>query len=189
MRVLGVDPGLTRCGVGVVDSLPARQATMVAVGVLTSPPDMSIDLRLREIADGLDIWLDKHVPDVLAVERVFAQHNVSTVMGTAQVAGLAMLAAARRNIPVAMHTPSEVKAAVTGSGRAGKEQVQQMVTRILRLTEIPKPADAADALALAICHLWRPAGAVQGGDRHELTPAQRRWAEAEQAARRASGRG
>src|SRR5699024_577174 len=102
----------------------------------------------------------------------------------AQVAGLAMLAAARRSIPVAMHTPSEVKAAVTGSGTAGKAQVQQMVTRILGLSEIPRPADAADALALAICHLWRPAGALQGGERHEMTSAQRAWAAAEQAARR-----
>lgn len=189
MRVLGVDPGLTRCGVGVVDSLPGRRAELVAVGVLRSGAETSIDLRLRQIADGLDEWLDEHVPDVVAVERVFAQHNVSTVMGTAQVAGLAMLAAARRDIPVATHTPSEVKAAVTGSGRADKAQVQHMVTRILRLPHAPEPADAADALALAICHLWRPAGAVQGGDRHQLTPAQRAWAAAEMAARRPSARG
>jgi crossover junction endodeoxyribonuclease RuvC len=114
---------------------------------------------------------------------VFAQHNVGTVMGTAQVAGLAMVGAARRGVPVALHTPSEVKAAVTGSGRAGKEQVQRMVASILELGELPKPADAADALALAVCHLWRPAGALQGGDRHELTPAQRAWAAAERTAR------
>ncbi|GAA1409216.1 MULTISPECIES: crossover junction endodeoxyribonuclease RuvC [Oerskovia] len=183
MRVLGVDPGLTRCGIGVVDSLPGRRARMVAVGVLQSPPDQSVDLRLLTISQRLDVWMDEHVPDVVAVERVFAQHNVSTVMGTAQVAGLAMVAAARRGVPVAMHTPSEVKAAVTGTGRADKIQVQRMVARILELGELPKPADAADALALAICHLWRPAGALQGGDRHQLTPAQRAWAAAEQASR------
>ncbi|MFE4466551.1 crossover junction endodeoxyribonuclease RuvC [Oerskovia turbata] len=183
MRVLGVDPGLTRCGIGVVDSLPGRRARMVAVGVLQSPPDQSVDLRLLTISQRLDAWMDEHVPDVVAVERVFAQHNVSTVMGTAQVAGLAMVAAARRGVPVAMHTPSEVKAAVTGTGRADKIQVQRMVARILELAELPKPADAADALALAICHLWRPAGALQGGDRHQLTPAQRAWAAAEQASR------
>lgn len=183
MRVLGVDPGLTRCGVGVVDSLPGRRARMVAVGVVRSDPDLSTDLRLLRIAEGLDTWLDEHVPDVVAVERVFAQHNVGTVMGTAQAAGLAMVAAARRGVPVALHTPSEVKAAVTGSGRADKAQVTTMVTRILDLQEAPRPADAADALALAICHLWRPAGALQGGDRHELTPAQRAWAAAEQAAK------
>jgi crossover junction endodeoxyribonuclease RuvC len=185
MRVLGIDPGLTRCGVGVVDSLGGRRVALVDVGVLTSAPTVTVDLRLLEIARGMDRWMDAHVPDVVAVERVFAQHNVATVMGTAQVAGLAMLAAARRGVPVALHTPSEVKAAVTGSGRAGKEQVQRMVARILHLAELPRPADAADALALAICHLWRPAGALQGGERHELTPAQRAWAAAEQAARRA----
>ncbi len=185
MRVLGVDPGLTRCGVGVVDSLPGRRARLVAVGVIRSDPAQTVDLRLLTLARELDTWLDEHVPDVVAVERVFAQHNVGTVMGTAQVAGLAMVAAARRNVPVALHTPSEVKAAVTGSGRAGKEQVQRMVRSLLGLAENPQPADAADALALAITHLWRPAGALQGGERHELTPAQRAWAAAEQAARRA----
>ncbi|MGP7961021.1 crossover junction endodeoxyribonuclease RuvC [Sanguibacter sp. A247] len=188
MRVLGVDPGLTRCGVGVVDSLPGRKARLVAVGVIESPPAMSVDRRLAMIADGLDAWLDTHRPDVVAVERVFAQNNVSTVMGTAQAAGLAMVAAARRSIPVALHTPSEVKAAVTGSGRAGKAQVQAMIVRILGLTETPRPADAADALALAVCHLWRPSGALEGGDNHELTPAQRAWAAADLAARRGSGR-
>ena len=188
MRVLGVDPGLTRCGVGVVDSLPGRRAELVAVGVVRSDVDLTVDLRLRTIADGIDAWLDEHVPDVLAVERVFAQHNVSTVMGTAQAAGLAMVAAARRGIPVAVHTPSEVKAAVTGNGRADKAQVQHMVTRILGLTEIPRPADAADALALAICHLWRPSGALQGGETLAHTPAQRAWAAAESAARRGGAR-
>lgn len=183
MRVLGVDPGLTRCGVGVVDSLPGRRAKLVDVGVVRTDADLSVDLRLLRVAERLDAWLDEHVPDVVAVERVFAQHNVSTVTGTAQVAGLAMLAAARRGVPVALHTPSEVKAAVTGSGRADKAQVTRMVTHILGLAEAPRPADAADALALAICHLWRPSGALQGGERHELTAAQRAWAAAEHAAR------
>jgi crossover junction endodeoxyribonuclease RuvC len=157
---------------------------MAGVGVIRSDADLSVDLRLLRIADGLDEWIEAHVPDVVAVERVFAQHNVASVTGTAQVAGLAMLAAARRGIPVALHTPSEVKAAVTGSGRADKAQVTKMISRILRLDDPPKPADAADALALAVCHLWRPAGALQGGERHELTPAQRAWAAAEAAARR-----
>jgi crossover junction endodeoxyribonuclease RuvC len=99
-------------------------------------------------------------PDAVAVERVFSQHNVRTVMGTAQASGIALLVAARRTLPVALHTPSEVKAAVTGSGRADKAQVGVMVARVLRLDEAPRPADAADAVALAICHLWR--GAAQG---------------------------
>ncbi len=186
MRVLGVDPGLTRCGLGVVDGLPGRRVRMVAVGVAQTSPDLDVDQRLLLVAERIDEWLEEHAPDALAVERVFAQHNVRTVMGTAQVAGIAMLAAARRRIPVAMHTPSEVKAAVTGNGRADKPQVQTMVARLLQLDELPRPADAADALALAICHLWRPAGAVGSPQRApgSLTAAQRAWAAAEQASRR-----
>ena len=154
MRVLGVDPGLTRCGLGVVDGRPGR-ATLVAVGVVHTPASSDLGARLVELERHLDAWLDLHQPDAVAVERVFAQHNVRTVMGTAQAGAVAIVAAARRGIPVALHTPSEVKAAVTGSGRADKAQVGLMVTRILRLTELPRPADAADALALAICHTWR----------------------------------
>ncbi len=154
MRVLGVDPGLTRCGLGVVDGTPGR-ATLVAVGVVRTPPDADLGDRLVALERHFDAWLDLHRPDAVAVERVFAQHNVRTVMGTAQAGAVAIVTAARRGIPVALHTPSEVKAAVTGSGRADKAQVGAMVTRILRLAELPKPADAADALALAICHAWR----------------------------------
>jgi crossover junction endodeoxyribonuclease RuvC len=140
--------------------------------------------RLAAIAGGLEEWLDEYRPDVVAVERVFAQHNLASVMGTAQVAGLAMVAAARRGVPVALHTPSEIKAAVTGSGRADKGQVQRMVARVLRLAEAPKPADAADALALAITHLWRPSGLAAGtADGAQLTAAQRAWSAAEAAAR------
>jgi crossover junction endodeoxyribonuclease RuvC len=157
MRVLGVDPGLTRCGVGVVEGSIGRPLTMVDVGVVRTTPDLPIEERLLQIARGLDAWIDATSPDAIAVERVFSQTNVKTVMGTAQVSGLALVAAAIRGIPVTMHTPSEVKAAVTGSGRADKAQVGAMVTRLLRLTEMPKPADAADALALAICHVWRGA--------------------------------
>src|SRR5690349_2630165 len=155
MRVLGIDPGLTRCGLGVVDGSPGRPLGLVAVGVARSSPDLDIAQRLHLVDTEIEAWIERHAPDVVAVERVFSQHNVRTVMGTAQVSGLAMVAAARRGIPVALHTPSEVKAAVTGSGRADKAQVGAMVTRLLRLTEAPRPADAADALALAICHVWR----------------------------------
>ncbi len=169
-----------------VDGLPGRRVRLVAVDVARSDPGLDVDQRLLVIERRIEEVLEEHAPDTLAVERVFAQHNVSTVMGTAQVAGIAMVAAARRRIPVAMHTPSEVKAAVTGNGRAGKLQVQTMVARLLSLDELPKPADAADALALAICHLWRPAGALGAPQRppSALTPAQQAWAAAEQAARR-----
>lgn len=155
MRVLGVDPGLTRCGVGVVEGVAGRPLTMLGVGVVRTPADAELGDRLVAIERGIEAWLDEHSPGYVAVERVFAQHNVRTVMGTAQASAVAMLCAARRGIPVALHTPSEVKAAVTGSGRAEKAQVGAMVTRLLRLDAPPKPADAADALALAICHIWR----------------------------------
>lgn len=155
MRVLGVDPGLTRCGLGVVEGTPGKPPALVAVGVIRTPADLDVSKRLVLIEEELDEWIARHQPDAVAVERVFAQHNVRTVMGTAQASGVAMVVAARRGLPVALHTPSEVKAAVTGSGRADKEQVTTMVTRILKLSERPTPADAADALALAICQVWR----------------------------------
>jgi crossover junction endodeoxyribonuclease RuvC len=106
----------------------------------------------------LSEWINLWKPDVIAVERVFSQHNVRTVMGTGQAAGIALLLAAKAGIPVIMHTPSEVKASVTGSGRANKAQVALMVQKILNLETIPKPVDATDALALAICHIWRGGG-------------------------------
>ena len=155
MRVLGIDPGLTRCGLGIVEGSVGRPLRMLDVGVVQTPADMPTALRLCEIERVVDAWLDRHQPDAVAVERVFSQHNVQTVMGTAQASAVAMLCAARRGIPVALHTPSEIKAAVTGSGRADKAQVGAMITRLLRLDAPPKPADAADALALAICHIWR----------------------------------
>lgn len=190
MRVLAVDPGLTRCGVGVVEGRRGRDVVLVAVDVVTTPATDDLGARLLGIGEALAGWLDQVRPDVVAVERVFAQSNVSTVMGTAQAAGLAVFAAAQRGIPVAVHTPSEVKAAVTGDGRAGKKQVAAMVTRILDLAETPKPADAADALALAICHLWRgaPASAMTSGLPGSQTAAQQAWREAAEVAGRA-GRG
>ncbi|CAN5423329.1 crossover junction endodeoxyribonuclease RuvC [soil metagenome] len=155
MKVLGVDPGLTRCGLGVVEGTVGRPLSMRAVGVALTPASQPLAERLLSIERQVEAWVVEHEPDVVAVERVFSQHNVRTVMGTAQASGIAMLVAARHGIPVVLHTPSEVKAAVTGSGRADKAQVTAMVVRLLRLTETPKPADAADALALGICHIWR----------------------------------
>jgi crossover junction endodeoxyribonuclease RuvC len=155
MRVLGVDPGLTRCGLGVIDGAPGRPPVLVAADVLRTPAGDDIAARLLALEAGIEEWLTTHQPDAMAVERVFSQHNVRTVMGTAQAGAVAVVCAARRGLPVALHTPSEVKAAVTGSGRAGKDQVTAMVMRLLRLDDPPRPADTADALALAICHLWR----------------------------------
>ena len=172
MRVLGVDPGLTRCGLGVVEGQPGRPLSLVAYGVVRTPAGSDLGQRLLTVQTEVERWLDLHVPDAVAVERVFSQHNVTTVMGTAQASAVAIVAAARRSIPVALHTPSEVKAAVTGSGRADKAQVAAMVTRLLRLAEAPTPADAADALALAICHVWR--GASQARIAVALAAAARR---------------
>jgi len=155
MRVLGVDPGLTRCGLGVIDGAPGRAPALVAADVLRTPAGDDIAARLLALEAGVEEWLTAHQPDAMAVERVFSQHNVRTVMGTAQAGAVAVVCAARRGLPVALHTPSEVKAAVTGSGRAGKDQVTAMVMRLLRMDDPPRPADTADALALAICHLWR----------------------------------
>jgi len=154
-RVLGVDPGLTRCGLGVVEGVPGRPPALVATGVIRTGADEDIAARLLAIEQEIERWLTEYRPDAVAVERVFSQHNVRTVMGTAQAGAVAIVCAARRGLPVALHTPSEVKAAVTGSGRADKDQVTLMVMRLLRMTDRPRPADAADALALAICHLWR----------------------------------
>jgi crossover junction endodeoxyribonuclease RuvC len=153
--VFGVDPGLTRCGLGVVDGVPGRLPRLVAVGVVRTAADDDIATRLLAIETEIERWMTEYEPDTVAVERVFSQHNVRTVMGTAQAGAVAIVSAARRGLPVALHTPSEVKAAVTGNGRADKEQVTTMVSRLLRMTDRPRPADAADALALAICHLWR----------------------------------
>lgn len=154
MRVLGVDPGLTRCGIGVVEGLRGRQAKLVAVGVVRTPSSQPTPERLLYLQAEVEVWLDRFEPDAIAIEQVFADVNVASVMHTAQASAVPMLAAARRGLPVTLHTPTAVKAAVTGSGRADKAQVTAMVARILQMETAPRPADAADALALAICHLW-----------------------------------
>ncbi len=181
MRVLGVDPGLTRCGLGVIEGAPGRALHLIGTDVVRTPAGDEIGLRLLALEAELCRWLDRHQPDAVAVERVFSQHNVRTVMGTAQAGAVAIVCAARRGIPVALHTPSEVKAAVTGSGRAGKQQVTEMVTRLLRLPDPPRPADSADAMALAICHLWR------GSAHARLAQQQQVVADRHQSAVRAAG--
>lgn len=158
MRVLGIDPGLTRCGIGIVDSTGPQKLELVGVGVIKTDPDAPLELRLFELEKEILVWIKKFKPDVIAVERVFSHLNVKTAMATGQAAGVALLLAAKAGIPVVMHTPSEVKAAVTGSGRADKKQLANMVKRLLKLREIPKPVDSTDALALAICHHWRGVG-------------------------------
>ncbi|MCO1339595.1 crossover junction endodeoxyribonuclease RuvC [Kocuria polaris] len=194
LRVVGVDPGLTRCGLAVVDIEANRRATLIDVTVVGTSSDTSLDERLLAISRGIDAWLDQHRPDAVSIERVFSHTNVSTVMGTAQASGIVIAAAAHRGIPVALHTPTEVKAAVTGSGQADKAAVGRMVAKILRLDAPPRPADAADAAALAITHGWRgaapgsQASGTRSGGSSGLTAAQRAWAQAEAAARKSGPR-
>ena len=185
IRVIGIDPGLTRCGVGIVDVAPNRTATLVYVGVIRTPKELDLEQRLLTIGSGISALLEEFDPNAVAIERVFAQHNLRTVMGTAQASGVALHAAAARGLSVGLHTPSEVKAAITGYGAADKRQVGAMVARVLRLDAAPSPADAADALAIAITHAWRGGAAVATPDRAE-TPAQVAWRNAERAARAGS---
>ena len=155
MRVMGIDPGLTRCGLSVVQAGRGRAILPVSVGVVRTPSDKDLTERLLRLSVAAKEWMDDYSPDVVAIERVFERGQVSTVMQTAHVVGVLVLAAAERDIPVFMYTPSEVKKAISGNGRADKKQMTTMITRILGLSEAPKPADAADALAIAVCHCWR----------------------------------
>jgi crossover junction endodeoxyribonuclease RuvC len=181
-RVLGIDPGLTRCGIGIVDVEPTRSASLVHVSVVRTPPGLPLEQRLLAIARGITAVLDEFEPAAVGIERMFAQHNLRTVMGTAQASGVALQLAAARGLTVGLHTPSEVKAAITGYGAADKRQVGTMVARVLRLDAVPQPADAADALAIALCHAWRGSGVAIEADA-TLTPAQRAWRNAEKSSR------
>ncbi len=183
IRILGIDPGLTRCGVGIVDVTATRTATLVEVTVIRTPHEMPLELRLLTLGNEIERLLDEYRPHAVAIERVFAQHNLRTVMGTAQISGVALHLAAKRGLPVGLHTPSEVKAAITGYGAAEKKQVATMVARVLGLAELPTPADASDALAIAICHAWKRGAAVSGSSR-DLTAAQQKWHDAERSAAR-----
>lgn len=155
LRVMGIDPGLTRCGLSVVQAGRGRQILPVAVGVVRTPSTAELPERLLRLSTAVGEWMDDYRPDMVAMERIFERGNVSTVMHTAHAVGVMVLAAAERGIPVHQYTPSEVKKAVSGNGRADKKQMTNMITRILGLAEPPKPADAADALAIAVCHCWR----------------------------------
>src|SRR3954467_11298335 len=155
MRVLGIDPGLTRCGMGVVEGSGGRPLRLIAAHRLRTSADEHVSQRLVHIERGIEAWLDEHRPDAVAIERGFARSDSSTIMGTAQASGIAMVAAARRGLPIALHTPSEVKAAVSGSGRADKAQVGAMVTRLLRLDAPPQPAHAPGAPPPRTPSPWR----------------------------------
>lgn len=187
MRILGVDPGLTRCGVGVIDVASDRKITLVHVSVIQTSPTLDLPHRLLAIRNGIVGLFEEFAPERVALERVFAQQNLRSVMGTAQVSGIVLVEAAARVLGVDLHTPTEVKAAVTGSGRANKAQVATMVRRLTGMDNAKLLPDATDALALAICNAWRGGSGAGGGSAGyatELTPAQRRWRDAESLARR-----
>ena len=181
--ILGVDPGLTRCGVAVISAGLARKVSLVYVDTLKSSPSSELSERLASIADGVEALILEHKPSVIAIERVFSQANLKSVMGVAQISGVVMYLAKKHNVQVQMHTPSEVKAAVTGSGRAQKTQIGLAVSKILGLTEIPKPADSADAIAIAICNAWRGLPSATGSGKVQ-TSAQAAWLAAERVAAR-----
>lgn len=174
LRVMGIDPGLTRCGLSVVQAGKGRAVLPVAVGVVRTPPSDELSQRLLELSEAVNEWMDEYKPDVVAIERIFERGNVSTVMHTAHGVGVLVLAAAQRGIDVHMYTPSEVKKAISGNGRADKKQMTAMITRILGLTEAPKPADAADALALAVCHCWRAPMLARHRGNEKLAAVQRK---------------
>jgi crossover junction endodeoxyribonuclease RuvC len=171
--VLGVDPGLSRCGYAVVEPIGRNRARAVALGVIRTSQEHEVPQRLAELQRELRALFDEFPPVVLSIERVFARQNLQTVIGVAQAAGLALAEAAGRGVAVAQYSPSAVKSVVTGDGKADKAQVQTMVQLLLGLSESPRPADAADAAALALCHLAhdpRLTGVVAGG-----ASGSRRW--------------
>lgn len=186
-RVLGIDPGLTRCGVGLIEAGTSRKISLISVETISTDSKSELVDRIGYIANRIENLISSSKPDAIAIERVFAQQNLRSVMGVAQVSGVVLMLASKHSIPVFMHTPSEVKAAVTGSGRASKVQVGNMVAKILGLKAIPKPADSADSLAIAICHAWKSAGGTVSESK-ELTAAQKKWQQAEQAATSAKRR-
>ena len=152
-RVLGVDPGLTRCGYAVLSPGSSGAAQALALGVLRTDKDADTPVRLAILQSDIEALLDEFQPSAVAVERVFFQSNVRTAIGVAQASGVVLAAAARRGCHVAEYTPSQVKDTVAGWGGADKAQVQKMVQLRLGLATVPRPPDAADAAAIALCHL------------------------------------
>ena len=164
MIVLGVDPGTARMGYGIV-SREGSSLRMIDYGCLETIDDRPLSARLLLLHDGLTDLLETHRPDAVGVERLFFNKNVQTAFAVGQARGVVLLAAAQHGLPVVELGPHEVKLAVTGYGRASKDQVQRMVGLLLSMTELPRPDDAADALAVAVCtaHSWTPRGVIRAG--------------------------
>lgn len=197
VTVLGVDPGLTRFGFGLVKKDANRSLSRVTSGVLKSDKSSEEQQRLFEIGTQFTLLLDEHRPDCIALERIFAQANLHSVMAVAQISGIVNFEASKRQIPVVLYTPTQVKAQVSGYGKADKQQVSIMVQKILRLEHISAIADETDALALALCHHLAGQQLASAKQRQmnvktlsqqsqksaPLTPAQQKWLEAERQAR------
>jgi crossover junction endodeoxyribonuclease RuvC len=153
MIVIGIDPGLARVGYGVLEQEGDRIITLGYDCIRTSGADAERPERLQVIYDRLNSLFDTHRPSWVAVERLFFSKNVTSAMQVSEVRGVILLAARQKNVPVAEYTPNEVKQAITGSGRADKRQMQEMIQRLLSLPSIPRPDDAADGLSIALCHI------------------------------------
>ena len=153
ITVVGIDPGLERVGYGVLVGGASAAPSAPAYGCIETARGLPAAERIREVYDAVSAVLDEHRPDCVAVEQVFFTRNITSALAVSEVRGVILLAAGQRGIPVAEYTPNQIKQAVTGSGRAGKHQVQEMMRRLLRLDEIPRPDDAADGLAVALCHM------------------------------------
>ena len=180
--ILGVDPGLTRLGIAVIESSTSRKISLKFVNTFKTSPELELSQRIGQLGSDLEALIKTYKPATIALERVFAQANLRSVMGVAQISGVVIFLAQKYSIQLEMHTPSEVKAAVTGSGRAQKAQMGSAVAKILGLAEVPKPADSADAIAIAICNAWKSPVSVKvtAGE----TKAQAAWKAAERVATR-----
>ena len=152
MIIIGIDPGVARVGYGVLERTE-RYPTMLTCGCIETRSSLSQSQRLREIYESISQVLDEYNPACVAIEQLFFSRNTTSAMQVSEARGVLLLAVEQRDIPVAEYTPNQIKQAVTGSGRADKHQVQEMMRRLLRLQEIPRPDDAADGLAVALCHI------------------------------------
>ena len=153
MIVIGIDPGLARLGYGVISSVNGTIQPVAHGCIETSGKNARASERLLQISDAVEALFEKYSPAHLSIEKLFFTNNITSAMSVSEVRGVVLLAAERRKIPITEYTPNQVKQAITGSGRADKRQMQEMITRLLHLAEIPKPDDAADALSIALCHI------------------------------------
>ncbi len=166
MRILGIDPGYATIGFGVVDA-QRGSLRLLQYGVISTPPDLSFPERLNVIFEDMTRLFDAMKPDVMAVEELFWGHNVTTGIGVSHGRGVILLSAVRHGIPIAEYTPMQIKQSVVGYGNATKLQVMDMTKRLLHLEKIPRPDDAADAIAVALCHARSATSLLYGLDKKE----------------------